>query len=83
MIKLQIVLPEKVFFDQAVYMAVLPGYKGEIGVLDRHETLLLQLLSGTLKIFDKNMEIVQQFEISNGVADINGNSCVVLVDSVK
>lgn len=73
-----LVTPEKVLFDQAVRMVVIPGIKGDIGVLKDHAPLLTLLRPGVITIYEEETPSLKIF-IDGGFADITPEKCATLV----
>ncbi|MGW8169253.1 MAG: ATP synthase F1 subunit epsilon [Sulfurovaceae bacterium] len=73
LMKLEIVTPSGVIFDNDVKQVTLPGSEGEFGVLPRHATLVSLLNTGVIVI-----ETAQNKEIAVAI-----NSGYVKVDETK
>ncbi len=73
LMKLEIVTPNGVIFDNDVKQVTLPGSEGEFGVLPRHATLVSLLNTGVIVI-----ETAQNKEIAVAI-----NSGYVKVDETK
>jgi F-type H+-transporting ATPase subunit epsilon len=65
---LELVTPEKVAWSAPADFVVLPAYQGEMGVLPGHQSFLVQLTAGEVRVTDK--EQVKRFAISGGFAEI-------------
>lgn len=73
LMKLEIVTPDGVIFDNDVKQVTLPGAEGEFGVLPKHATLVSMLTTGVIII-----ETAQNKEIAVAI-----NSGYVKVDEAK
>ncbi len=73
-----LVTPEKVLFDQSVRMVVIPGIKGDIGVLKDHAPLLTLLRPGVITIYEEGTPSFKIF-VEGGFADITPEKCAALV----
>jgi F-type H+-transporting ATPase subunit epsilon len=73
LMKLEIVTPDGMIFDNDVKQVTLPGSEGEFGVLPRHATLVSLLSTGVIVI-----ETAQNKEIAVAI-----NSGYVKVDETK
>jgi F-type H+-transporting ATPase subunit epsilon len=72
-----LVSPEQLIFSQPVDMVVIPGEKGDFGVLPHHAALIAVLRAGLVHIYEQN-NIIQQIFISGGFANVNEQGCTVL-----
>ena len=78
-IELVVVTPEGEALSESVQQVVLPGEAGEFGVLESHERFLTPLQLGPMEIIrDSGNEWAA---ITSGFAEVDGQRCVVLVDS--
>lgn len=76
-IRLEIITPERVLFQQDVDEVYLPTVNGEIGILPGHTPLISQLaLSGLLKYKDGNMQ--GQAFVGKGFVEVNNDKVTVL-----
>lgn len=73
-----LVSPEKVLFDQDVSMVVIPGLKGDIGVLPHHAPLLTLLRPGVVSVYENDKVLVRVF-VNGGFAEITPERCTALV----
>jgi F-type H+-transporting ATPase subunit epsilon len=70
--------PEKVLFDQEVTMVVIPGHKGDIGVLPHHAPLLTLLRPGVITVYEESKILVRIF-VDGGFSEITPERCIALV----
>ncbi len=77
-LKLKIVTPERLVFEQDVDQVTLPTKEGEITVLPDHVPLVASLASGDL-VAKENGEVIP-FALSGGFVEINNNEVAVLAD---
>lgn len=73
-----LVSPEKTLLDQQVSMVVIPGIKGDIGVLPKHAPLLTILRPGVITLYEEDKPIVKYF-VDGGFCEITPEKCVALV----
>ena len=78
---LSLISPEKVVFTGDAEMIVIPGAKGDFGVLDRHAPFMTMLREGLVTLY-QNGQKSQSFTISGGFCEVTPDACVVLADSV-
>ncbi len=73
-----LVSPEKVLFSQEVSMVVIPGQKGDIGVLPHHAPLLTLLRPGVVTVYE-NAKILIRIFVDGGFSEVTPEKCVALV----
>ena len=78
-IELVVVTPEGEALSESVEQVVLPGEAGEFGVLESHERFLTPLSLGPMEIIRSGGS--EFAAITSGFAEVDGQRCVVLVDS--
>ncbi len=77
-LEFQIITPQKLLLKGEAEMIVVPGTKGELGILPHHAPLLSTLKKGVVRIKQKEEE--QSFPIEGGLIEISSNKVVVLAD---
>jgi F-type H+-transporting ATPase subunit epsilon len=77
---LEILTPEKKFFDGEVSIVTFPGADGSFQVLDGHAPLISLLKEGILEY--KGKEGSQNLAISGGVVEVLKNKVIVLATGV-
>jgi F-type H+-transporting ATPase subunit epsilon len=77
----EIITPESAFYSKNVHMAVLPGSRGEFGILPGHVTSLVGLQPGLVAIYDNNMLIIDRLFIGNGFVEVTDKSATLLVEN--
>lgn len=80
-IELKIVTPEKVLYEGSVEGVSIPTVEGEITVLPGHLPVISAIKAGELKI--KKEGNYEYFSITRGVAEISGNSIVILTEAAE
>jgi F-type H+-transporting ATPase subunit epsilon len=68
---LEMVTPEKVAWSAPADMVVLPAFEGEMGVLPGHQSFLVQLKEGEVRVTEKGE--TRRFAVSGGFAEIKGD----------
>ena len=76
----ELVSPEKKLMSEPVYMAVIPGDEGVMGVMGGHCSLLSSLRTGVVKIYKSEGGDITKIFIAGGFADITPESCTVLAE---
>lgn len=77
MFKLEILSPAKPLFQGEVDMAILPGERGELGILKNHAPLLTSLKKGKIRVKQEKEEV--SFEIESGFLEVDEKGVTVLV----
>jgi F-type H+-transporting ATPase subunit epsilon len=78
-IKLEIVTPERLVFDETVDGVTLPGSEGELGVLPHHAPLVSTLGVGELRIREGANE--EWFAIVGGFVQVLPDKVVVMAET--
>ncbi len=80
--QLSLISPEKVVFTGDVEMIVIPGAKGDFGVLNHHAPFMTMLRQGAVTLYQDGKPD-QVFSITGGFCEVTPEGCVVLADGVK
>jgi len=75
--KVEIITPKGIEFDQDVREIILPTLTGEITVLPKHVPLISVLKAGTMKIMADGGNIEK--EIEGGILEVGREKVVVLL----
>jgi F-type H+-transporting ATPase subunit epsilon len=75
--KLEVLTPRKIEFQDEAEDIILPTMEGEISVLNKHAALVSVLKPGRIKIRTKGREII--LDIEGGILQVSGNSAVILL----
>lgn len=79
--QLSLIAPEGIVFDGDVEMIVIPGARGEFGVLHRHAPFMTMLRQGPVSLYEKGQK-TKEYIISGGFCEVTPDRCLVLADSV-
>jgi len=79
LMKLEIVTPEGVIFDNKVKQVTIPGGEGEFGVLAGHATIVSLLTAGVITIERKDGREVQ-VAINGGYVKVEEEKTLCMVD---
>ncbi len=79
-INFDLVSPEKLIFNDEVWMIIVPGKDGDIGILPGHSKVLSSLRSGRVLVFDENKNLIKSFFVSGGFVEINPEKCILLAE---
>lgn len=78
---LEIITPEKAFFQEEVDVAILPSFDGEFGIMAGHEKMVDALVSGIIRI--RTGEQWRYAASSEGYAMVYGDRVTVMLQSVE
>jgi F-type H+-transporting ATPase subunit epsilon len=79
--QLSLISPEGIIFSGEADMIVIPGDKGDFGVLNRHAPFMTMLRQGTVALYEKGQKN-QTFQISGGFCEVTPDNCIILADSI-
>ncbi len=80
-LRLQIITPERQVLEREVDFVAMPAYEGEMGVLYRHISFMVQLKEGILRY--KSGQEEEVFVISGGFVEINNNEVLVFAETAE
>lgn len=80
-LRLVIVTPDKIEFDDDVNMVVAPGLEGELGILPGHEQLITQLRTGVLRVYRGDEKLV--LAVSDGYMEVARDRVVILAEAAE
>lgn len=79
-INFELVSPEEKLVSEPVYMAVIPGNTGEMGVGKDHASFVVALKAGVVQLFAEEGAQARKIFIAGGFADVTGENCTVLAE---
>ena len=77
-LKLEIVSPERMVYNDDVDMVIVPGRNGQLGILPHHTLLISALGTGELRIKKAGTE--QILLISGGFVEVRADKVIVMAD---
>ena len=83
MIKLKIVTPERVVYENEVGQATLPVTDGEVTILPNHRSYIASLKPGEIILKEKNKEKEINLAISGGFIEFHNNELIILADTAE
>jgi|TARA_B100000287_G_scaffold59608_1_gene52264 F-type H+-transporting ATPase subunit epsilon len=78
---LEIISPQKIFFNDEIDLCILPGVEGDFGILKNHMPFLTTLRIGIAYVY-KNKKLIETFLINGGVLEVNENKCTLLTEDI-
>ena len=79
-LRVEIISPAGYLFRENCYLATIPAANGQMGVMANHESVLTNLLEGKIAILDDKNNILKEFPVKSGFAEMFNNRLLVLVD---
>lgn len=78
---LELITPEKVAWSASADFVVLPAFEGEMGVLPGHQSFLVQLTAGEVRVTDNGQ--VKSFAVSGGFAEIKEDAVSLFAETAE
>jgi F-type H+-transporting ATPase subunit epsilon len=78
---LELVTPEKVAWSAPADFVVLPAYNGEMGVLPGHQSFLVQLTAGEVRVTAGGE--VRNFAVSGGFAEVKNDTVSLFAETAE
>ena len=79
-VNFDLIAPDHKVFSGLVDQVVLPGIKGQIGILPRHAPFMSTMKQGIVTVF--NAEKKEYYFITGGLADVSPEGLIVLAEQV-
>lgn len=80
-LKLEIISPQKVLFNEEVSMVIFPGIEGDFGILENHMPFLTYLRLGQTYIY-KEKKLIKKFIVNSGIVEVLKNKCTLLTEDI-
>jgi len=77
--KLEILTPETILFNNEVRSVQVPGKSGSFEMLNNHMPIVSSLNEGVIKIIDTNDQ-KKEITISSGVIEMKNNKIIILAE---
>ena len=78
---LNLISPEKKYYEGEVDMVVVPGEDGDFSVLLDHCPIITYIRPGKIEIISKENKII--YFVGRGFVKVLDNNCLVMVDYIK
>jgi F-type H+-transporting ATPase subunit epsilon len=79
----ELVTPAQLVRSEDVYMVVVPGTEGELGVLEGHAPVMSTIRDGAVKIYATEGATPEIIEVRGGFAEVGANGLTVLAEHVE
>lgn len=79
-LNIEIISPSGVLFKGMGYLATIPAFDGEMGIMRGHETVVATLQAGKIEIYDEKQNLIKALDVVGGFAKQNAEGLLVLVD---
>jgi F-type H+-transporting ATPase subunit epsilon len=77
-LKLEIVTPDAVVYNEDVHMVTIPGIEGELGIYPLHVGLITQIVPGEIIVTKDGRE--SHLAVGEGLVDITADSVSIVTD---
>jgi F-type H+-transporting ATPase subunit epsilon len=77
-----LVTPERLVRSQDVYMVVVPGSEGDMGILAGHAPVMTTIRDGNVKIYASDKGEPEILSIKGGFAEMGSTGLTILAESV-
>ncbi|MFM9852564.1 MAG: ATP synthase F1 subunit epsilon [Sphingomonadaceae bacterium] len=77
-----LVTPERLVRRQDVYMVVVPGSEGDMGILAGHAPVMTTIRDGDVKIYLSDKGEPETLSIKGGFAEMSETGLTILAESV-
>jgi len=78
---LEIVTPDRKFFEEEVEMVIARGVEGDLGILKNHTPVVTPLDIGRIKI--KQNDKVREAAIAGGYIEVNKDKTTIITDTAE
>ncbi|MBN9412940.1 MAG: ATP synthase F1 subunit epsilon [Candidatus Paracaedimonas acanthamoebae] len=75
----RIVSPERLLFTDDIEMVIIPGSRGDFGVLPSHSPMVSTLRPGLVTIYNRG-NIQERVYVANGFAHLTETDCTILAE---
>ena len=79
-LQIEIISPEGYLFKGHCYLVTIPAANGQMGLMADHETVLTSLNKGQVAILDNHNNVLKEYAIESGFAEMFDNKLLVLID---
>jgi F-type H+-transporting ATPase subunit epsilon len=79
-LQVEIISPNGFLFDGNCHLVTMPCVNGDMGIMFDHQAILSSLREGKVTIFDNQQNILQEFFVKSGFAEMFNNKLLILVD---
>ena len=80
-LRLEILTPERMVYDDEVDMVIAPGSEGYLGILPHHAPLFTTLGPGELRV--KRGGVEETLAVFGGFMDVRGDRVTILTDAAE
>jgi F-type H+-transporting ATPase subunit epsilon len=77
-----LVTPERLVRSEDVYMVVVPGSEGDMGILAGHAPVMTTIRDGDVKIYASDKGEPETLSIKGGFAEMGSKGLTILAESV-
>ncbi|MFT6106574.1 MAG: F0F1-type ATP synthase epsilon subunit [Rickettsiales bacterium] len=78
--QVEIISLEGFLFQGTGHLVTIPSVSGQMGVMADHEGVLTNLCEGKVSVFDQKNEILGEYDVKTGFAEMFDNRLLILID---
>jgi F-type H+-transporting ATPase subunit epsilon len=79
-LQIEIISLEGYLFQGKAHLVTIPSVSGQMGLMADHEGILTNLSEGKVEIRNQKNDIVSEYEVKTGFAEMFDNRLLVLID---
>ncbi len=79
----ELVTPQRLVRSEDVYMVVVPGTEGEVGVLEGHAPFMSTVSDGAVKVYKTAGGAAEEIIVQGGFAEVTPKGITVLAEHVE
>ena len=82
-INLKIISPIETIFACSCYLVKLQTVEGEIAIASRHQSIITQLKSGMVSIYNHQQQLIKEVKITGGLCQFTNNSAINVSNNIS
>lgn len=82
-LKFELVTPAALVRSEEVYMVVIPGTEGEMGILENHAPVMTTMKDGPLRIWKTEGSSPEEIRVHGGFAEVGASGLTVLAERIE
>ncbi|MFT6220563.1 MAG: F-type H+-transporting ATPase subunit epsilon [Myxococcota bacterium] len=67
-------------FQGTGHLITIPSVSGQMGIMADHEGILTNLCEGKVEILNQKQEVLEEYEVKTGFAEMFNNRLLILID---
>jgi F0F1-type ATP synthase epsilon subunit len=79
-LQVEIISLEGYLFQGQGHLVTIPSVSGQMGIMADHEGILTNLSNGKVEILNQKHEVLEEYEVKTGFAEMFNNRLLILID---